>query len=252
MRIRSQEEIYFVNLEMYLVLHLIESVEPKRARDEILSSLSEIFNDTERVFNYLFRKRRGDARWLGALVAAWVFLFLGMGLLILNQFAGMRIAAYFDEHPGLNFVYLGFSVALGLMIGFTAYSHAKRRYKEEFIPWKTALDGLRKAVAENKQSEGVSIVEKALQLIDQTSDWLPDLVKYKNGEAFTYGFFAWLIAAFITFPSQTLFLFDVIIGVIVWLYFRDKKRKKADQLIKKLKDWKAKLEESESDFLKSV
>lgn len=112
--IRSEEEIYYVNLEIYLVLYLIESVEPKRARDEILSSLSGIFNDMERVVNYLFRKRRGAARWLGALVAAWVLLFLGMGLLILNQFAGMRMAAYFDEHPGSNFVYLVFERLLDL------------------------------------------------------------------------------------------------------------------------------------------
>ena len=135
------------------MLHLTENFEPTKARDETFSSLLEIFNKIERMINYLMDKRRDDAGWLGVLAGVLVWFFGVVGLFVVNLFADMYATEYFIGHPGSGLVYLGFLLALSLPIGLITYFYAKKRYTEEYIPWKNTLDGLKKAVTENKAEE---------------------------------------------------------------------------------------------------
>jgi len=230
---------------------LTESPELTGARDEVFSSFFEIFNNIEILINYLMEKGRDEAGWLGALVGILVWFFGVIGLFIVNLFADTYATKYFIEHPGSNLVYLGFLLALSLPMGLTAYLYAKKRYTEEYIPWKNTLQGLRKAVTENKAGEA-SIIEKTLQLIDQTSSWLPSLMRYKSEEALTYGLVAFLLTALVSASSPIGMPIASLIGVIVWLYLRYEKRKETDQQIKELKAWRQKFEDGKGNFLRSV
>lgn len=230
---------------------MTESPELTGARDEVFSSFFEIFNNIEILINYLMEKGRDEAGWLGALVGILVWFFGVIGLFIVNLFADTYATKYFIEHPGSNLVYLGFLLALSLPMGLTAYLYAKKRYTEEYIPWKNTLQGLRKAVTENKAGEA-SIIEKTLQLIDQTSSWLPSLMRYKSEEALTYGLVAFLLTALVSANSPIGMPIASLIGVIVWLYLRYEKRKETDQQIKELKAWRQKFEDGKGNFLRSV
>ena len=230
---------------------MTESPELTGARDEVFSSFFEIFNNIEILINYLMEKGRDEAGWLGALVGILVWFFGVIGLFIVNLFADTYATKYFIEHPGSNLVYLGFLLALSLPMGLTAYLYAKKRYTEEYIPWKNTLQGLRKAVTENKAGEA-SIIEKTLQLIDQTSSWLPSLMRYKSEEALTYGLVAFLLTALVSASSPIGMPIASLIGVIVWLYLRYEKRKETDQQIKELKAWRQKFEDGKGNFLRSV
>lgn len=66
-----------------------------------------------------------------------------------------------------------------------------------YVPWKRALSELRKAMVEHELKDK-SIVETALQLMDQVSVWFSELVKYNGEGAFTRGLAAFLIAALIS------------------------------------------------------
>ena len=230
---------------------MTESPELTGARDEVFSSFFEIFNNIEILINYLMEKGRDEAGWLGALVGILVWFFGVIGLFIVNLFADTYATKYFIEHPGSNLVYLGFLLALSLPMGLAAYLYAKKRYTEEYIPWKNTLQGLRKAVTENKAGEA-SIIEKTLQLIDQTSSWLPSLMRYKSEEALTYGLVAFLLTALVSASSPIGMPIASLIGVIVWLYLRHEKRKETDQQIKELKAWRQKFEDGKGNFLRSV
>jgi len=230
---------------------LIDSPELTKTRDEIFSSLFEIFNNIERLINYLIEKRRDEAEWLGALVGILVWFFGVIGVVIVNLIADTYATKYFIDHPGSNLIYFGFLLALSLPLGLITYFHAKKRYTEEYIPWKNTLHGLKKAVTQ-KKAEETSIIEKTLQLIDQTSAWLPDLIRYKSEEALTYGLAAFLLTALVSANSPIGMPIASLIGVMVWLYFRYEKRKETDQQIKELKAWRQKFNEGKSNFLKSV
>jgi len=251
MRIKSEEAIYFLEEQIFSVLHLPESLEPVKARDEILSSLLDIFNKIERMINYLMDKRRDDAGWLGALAGISVWFFGVIGLFIVNLFADMYATKYFIKHPGSNLVYLGALLALSLPTGLITYFYAKKRYTEEYVSWKNTIHGLKKAVTENKAEEA-SVIEKTLQVMDQTSAWLPDLMRYKNEEALAYGFVAFLLTALVSANSPLGMPIASLVGVMVWLYFRYERRKETDQQIKELEAWRRRFEEGKGSFLKSV
>jgi hypothetical protein len=233
------------------VLHLAASPELTSARDEVFSSFLEIFNNIERLINYLMEKGRDEAGWLGILAGILVWFFGVIGLFVVNLFADTYATKYFIEHPGSSIFYLGFLLALSLPVGLITYSYAKKQYTEEYLPWKNTLQKLKKTVTENK-AEKASILEKTLQLIDQASVWLPNLMKYRSEEALTYGLVAFLLTALVSANSPIGMPIALLIGVMVWLYFRYEKRKETDQQIKELKAWRQKFEEGKGNFLKSV
>ena len=91
--------------------------------------------------------------------------------------------------------------------------------------------------------------------MDQMSDWVPKLLRYKSDEALGYGFAAFLVVAFISllFSASSVGLpISLLVGVLVWLYFRNEKRKEVKGQIQEFKAWKRKFEEGKSAFLETV
>jgi len=234
-----------------LVPHLGETPEPEKARDEVFSSLSEIFEYMERLVNYLIRKRRDEARWLGVLTAVLTWSFGVIGVVIVNFLVDNYATKYFIEHPGSNIFYFGLLLALSLPIGLIAYFYAKKHYVGKYMPWKKTLTGLKKSLAENKAKER-SVLDSTLQLMDRTSEWFSETIKYKREESLIYGIVAFLITAFISAYSPLGLPVALLIGVIVWLYFRYEKQKEIAQQIKTYKAWRKKFEEGKDSFLESI
>lgn len=234
-----------------MVLHLGEAPERVKARDEVFSSLFEIFNHMKRLVNYLIRKRRDEARWFGILTAILVWFFGVVGVIIVNLLADNYATKYFTEHPGSNLIYFAFLLALSLPIGLITYFYEKKRYIKEYIAWKNTLNELEKSVVENKVEER-SIIETTLQLLDETNTWFSEALKYKREEAFVYGLVAFLITAFVSANSPLGVPIALLVGVIVWLYFRYEKRKETDQQIETFKAWRKKFEEGKESFLKGI
>ncbi len=228
-----------------------ETRESGKARDEVFSSLSEIFGHTERLIEYLMGKRRDEARWLGVLAAILVLFSALMAVVAVNLLADMYVTKYFIENPNSNLIFFGSLLALSLLAGFTTHFHTRQRYTEEYVPWKNTLSALKKTVAESRAEE-TSIMETTLRLMDQTSTWLSDVMEYKREEALMYGFSAFLIVSLISSASPMGLPVASFTGVVVWLYFRYEKRKEATQQIQIFKSWKEKFEKGKDHFLKSV
>jgi hypothetical protein len=234
-----------------VVVFLKGNLEPTELHDEVLSSLSEIFDGMEKLVNYFIGYKRSSARWDGVLAGVLV-IFVGVyGIFVVNLLTNMSVTEYFIEHSGSNLVYLGSLAAAAFLIGLITSSTRKASLTRDYILWKNSLDGLKKAATQTN-TDGTNIIERTLQLMHQAAAWQPGLLKIKSDEASVYGITAFLLSAFLAASSPIGMPIALLIGVTVWLYFRTEKRKEAEQQIRKFEDWKQNLEEGEESFLKSV
>jgi hypothetical protein len=230
---------------------LESDLETDEARSEIFSWLAEVFEGLDRMASSFIAAKRNDARWTGILGGGLVLIFLGiLGLPLIDN----AYPEYLYENPSI-FLFLELLVAIiSLLIGFLTYIFARKRYTRKFVTWKEIIQQLRKTVMEHSE-KNVNAIEKTLQLMDQMSDWVPKLLNIKSDEAFAYGFGAFLLVAFFSLAFELMPLglfFALLIGTIVWVYFRYEKRKEAEQQIREFKSWKQKFEEGKASFLETV
>jgi hypothetical protein len=225
--------------------------ELEETKKEVFSSLLEIFEGLDRIANSLIAARRNEARWVGILAGGLVLIFAGQmgGLLIFNMYQ-----QFFTENPIAGVFLVVFGPLVSLFVGNFAYMYARKRYTKQFVSWKDTVQHFRRVVTERDEKD-VNVIEKTLQLMDQMSGWLPKLLNYKNDEAVAYGFGAFLLVAFVSLAFEVMplgLLFALLIGTIVWIYFRYEKRKEADQQIREFKNWKQKFEEGKASFLETM
>jgi hypothetical protein len=239
------------------VARLAENSVTEEARTEVLSSLSEVFDTMERIDDSLIAVRLGEARWTGVLAGGLVSILwavIGMSLIsVLFPVPGGP-----GTSPGVDqFFLLGTLIPfliLGPLAGFLTYLYTKKSYTKKFVLHKKNLQELGEVVRE-KRVKGTNISEKTLQLMDQMSDWIPKLLRYKNDEALGYGFAAFLIVAFISFlfsASSVGVPIAFLAGVLVWLHFRQEKRKEVEGQTREFRMWKQKFEKGKSAFLETV
>jgi hypothetical protein len=230
---------------------MVSSLETEEARNEIFSWLLEVFEGLDRMTNSFIAAKQDEARWIGVLAGGLVLIFSGiLGVPLIN----MAYHEYLGENPSISIFLMLLVAALSLFTGFLAYVYARKRYTRNFVSWKDIIQQLRKAVTEHSRKD-VNVIEKTLQLMDQMSGWLPKLLNYKNDEAVAYGFGAFLLVAFVSLAFEVMplgLLFALLIGTIVWIYFRYEKRKEADQQIREFKSWKQKFEEGKASFLETM
>jgi O-antigen/teichoic acid export membrane protein len=230
---------------------MASSLETEEARNEIFSWLLEVFEGLDRMTNSFIAAKQDEARWVGVLAGGLVLIFLGiLGVPLIN----IAYHEYLGENPSISLFLMLLVAALSFFTGFLTYVYARKRYTRNFVSWKDIIQQLRKAVTEHSRKD-VNVIEKTLQLMDQMSDWLPKLLNYKNDEAVAYGFGAFLLVAFISLAFELMplgLLFALLIGAIVWIYFRYEKRKEADQQIREFKSWKQKFEEGKASFLETM
>jgi MFS family permease len=230
---------------------MTSSLETEEARSEIFSSLLEVFEGLDRMANSFIAAKRDEARWVGVLTGGLMLIFLGIVgvpliLIVYHEYLG--------EYPNIGLFLVILVSALSFLIGFLVYVYVRKRYTQKFVSWRETIHGLKKTISEHREKD-VNVIEKTLQLMDQMSDWVPKLLTYKSDEAFAYGFGAFLLVAFVSFALALMplgFLFALLIGAIVWIYFRYEKRKEADQQIQEFKSWKQKFEEGKASFLETM
>jgi hypothetical protein len=255
--LRVRKAFIFQPKRIDWVPRLTENSDTKQARSEVLSALSEVFGIMGRMDDYLIAARLGEARWTGVFAGGLISVLwavIGMSLIsVLFPVPGGPGSA-----PGVDPVFLLGTLIpfliLGPLAGFLTYYYTKKSYTRKFVSHKTTLQKLGELIREQKIKDA-NVVEKTLQLMDQMSDWMPKLLRYKSDEALGYGFVAFLVVAFISLlfsASSTGLPISLLVGVLVWLYFRQEKRKEVEEQIQGFGTWKRKFEEGKSAFLETV
>jgi hypothetical protein len=237
---------------------LTESSEITEERNMILLYFSEIFRSMEHIDDSFIAIKRDGARYTGIVAGGLVVILWGMiGVpVIINHLFPIPVGSNVlpEEYWLFSRAAIISVPILSIIAGVVTYFYAKKSFIKPFLSHKTTLQELEKSINENKAKE-TNIIEKTLQLIDQMSGWAPKLVRYKSDEAQAYGFAAFLIVAFVSFLSGTWSVglpVSLLIGAIVWLYFRYEKRKETELQIQEFKAWKQKFEEEKNGFLETV
>jgi hypothetical protein len=96
--------------------------------------------------------------------------------------------------------------------------------------------------------EGEGITENALSLADKILTLLPGLVRRRNQDSILYGIVAFILAGIIGMNPAV----AILVGAIVWLYFRYETKKSYDQEIAKIEEQKKVLEQRKQDFLATL
>lgn len=217
---------------------------------DVSSLLLEVFDYAERLMAYLARKKEKAAFWLGVFSAAAV-LFIGVvGVVIVNVFADMYATRYFLEHPSFVGIYIAILLVLSVVAASIAFFRAKKRYMKEHASQMEVLGKLKKGISAGTFEENPA--ESALKLMDQISMWLLEAVRYKREEAAAYGLVAFTLTALIFSFSVSRLPFALLIGIIVWLYFRHEKQMEATRETQKFEYYRKKFEEEKRLFLKKL
>ena len=106
----------------------------------------------------------------------------------------------------------------------------------------------RPAGKESSATEGEGITENALFLADKILNLLPGLVRRRNQDSILYGIVAFILAGLIGRNAAI----AILVGAIVWVYFRYETRKSYDKEIAKIEEQKRVLEQRKQEFLETL
>lgn len=126
----------------------------------------------------------------------------------------------------------------------------RRRHESELKELSSLINEMKKRMAEAQQSPGSGrgFTEEALSLAEKIMTLLPELVRKRNQDSFLFG----IVAFIFTVTLSGNLAVGILVGVIVWLYFRYETRKTYDKEISKFEDQKRIFELRKSEFLESL
>ena len=224
--------------------------DPSR-RQEIQFSLRSIVESSDKWLGRL-RKREFRVRLASAfLITILVFAGVGVTSIIVLYFQG-QITAYL-HNTSQAYAFITASGLAGLVSGFATYFLLRRKHNSELKELSSLLFEMKNKIERDQRSEepsssGGAITEGALSLADKVFTLLPKLVRKRSQDSLLFGVVAFILAGLF---SSNLGV-AIIVGVIVWLYFRYETRKTYEGEISKLEEQKKIFEQRKKDFMESL
>lgn len=214
-----------------------------RRKEEIQSSLSSIVETSEKWLTRL-KKRETRVRLASAFLTTVLIVFvLGVSSLsyIIIRYGFDYLKAVFNNPnqagPFAISVFLS-----GIVGGVATYFILKGRHEEQ-------LKELSSLIAEMKKADSQGgITGVALSLADKILTLLPELVRKRNQDSLVFGLVAFVLT---TALSGNLGV-AILVGVIVWLFFRYEFRKTYEQEISKLEEQKKVFDQRKNDFMETL
>jgi uncharacterized membrane-anchored protein YhcB (DUF1043 family) len=231
---------------------LASSDDPARRLD-IQNSLNAIVQSSDEWLGRLkkreFRVRLASSlitTVLGAFIAgagALVFIFLRYGLQgLLTLF---KTPSRADPLAASLFL-------AALLVGVATYFLLKRRHDSQLKELSNLISQMKKTMNESEQktkgNESGGITQDALSLADKILTLLPDLVRKREQDSLLFGFVAFIIASTV---SGNLGI-GILVGVIVWIYFRYEFGKTYRQQISKFEEQKRVFDQKKKEFIETL
>jgi hypothetical protein len=225
-------------------------------RQEIQSSLKSIVETSE---GWLGRIRKREFRVrLAKSFLTFVLVFLVVAAIdlgsILSQYGPQYFATFIQDHPARIAAFALTALAGSLISGVLAYFLLRRNDEARLKELSSLVAQMKQKISEDQQEksstggQGEGITGSALFLADKILALLPGLVRRRNQDSLLFGFVAFILAEFI---GQNLAV-ALLIGVIVWIYFRYETRKSYDQEISRIEEQKRIFEQRKKDFIETL
>ena len=215
--------------------------DPSQKNQEIQVSLKSIVESSER---WLTRLRTREFRVrLASSFLTTILVFAAVGIAGLAYLFSQSNLDTIIQHPEQSYFLIGISGLAGLASGFARYFLLKRKHEAE-------LQELSSLITEMKKTDGggEGVTQNALALVDKILTILPAIVRKRHQDSLLFG----VVSIILTFFFTSNLAAGIIVGVIVWLYFRNEFRRTYEQEISKLEEQKRIFEQRKRDFIENL
>lgn len=210
--------------------------------EEIKSNLDSIVDIAEKWVVRL-RRRRKQVKLAGAILTM-LLVFVGVAGATFAYIVTQLTLSFFAQDPRLVLLLLAAVTGLSVGCGIGSYFFQSRkpdRSLDELADLVTQMKREQSNVGSQTVSPDVlSIAEKILNL-------LPEVVRKRNRDSFLFGLLAFVLTVI---PARL--PLAILIGVLVWLYFRYEMNKDYDNEIARFEEQKQLFERRKSEFMQTL
>jgi uncharacterized membrane-anchored protein YhcB (DUF1043 family) len=224
-------------------------------RQEIQSSLNSIVESSDKWLERL-RRREFRVRLAGSfLTGSLVLMAVGAAAILgfyLSQ--GEEIDDFFEQQSlAFEFSLLGAAAAAGLISGILTYFFLKRKHDNRLKDLSSLITEMKKKTNEQQQNnanvgEGEGITKEALSLAEKIVTLLPELVRKRKHDSLLFGAVAFIVTNIVI----SNLVVAIIVGVLVWLYFRHRTKKSYEHEMSKYEEQKRVFEQRKKDFIDTL
>jgi hypothetical protein len=209
----------------------------------IQESLNSIVDSSLKLLQRLKRRERRVR-----IASSFLTGSLGLGILaILASIVSQSTLYYlFSLHPAVGIALLGSSFFAMVASGIITYLLLKRRHEARFEELTSLMIEMKNAAQQTVTSHG--IIENAISLVDKITALLPQLVRKRQQDSFVFGIVAFVISEVVSNSLPV----AVLVGALVWLYFRYENSKTYEREISRLELQRRAFEERRNDLMETL
>jgi hypothetical protein len=154
----------------------------------------------------------------------------------------------FLQSPNLAFALVGASALAGLAAGTVTYLFLKRRHEARLRELSTLTREMRNEAQQANVASSHGVTDNALSLLDKIMMILPEIVRKRNQDSLLFGVVAFLVAAIVVHSLEI----SVVVGAMIWLYFRYETRKTYQREIRKLEEQGRVFEQRKKELVETL
>jgi hypothetical protein len=232
------------------------SAEDPKGRQELQSSVKSIVEIADRWLRQIRTRQKrvrlvssfltGILVFFGILIVAAATIFIGSGA-YLNQ---TTFATVFQQYQNEFFEFVGAAFLLAPISAIVTYVLLRRIHEIQLRELSSLTAQLKKIEVDHLQTTnggGQGFTENALSLADKILNLLPGIVRKRNQDSLLYG-----VAAFVLSLVSGNLGAAILVGVIVWVYFRYETRKTYEREVSKFEEQKRAFEQRKKDFMDTL
>jgi hypothetical protein len=235
--------------------------EDLRRQQEIQSSLKSIVETSDKWLRR-FKRRQLQIRLISSFLAAILIFFgilaLGAATIVITnpvlQQNPNLFGAFFQQHPELFYPFIGAAFLLAPVVFLLTYFLLRWNQLGKLKELSALIKQMKKRIAEEEQSKGKpgggeGVFDDALSMTDKIVALLPVVAPRKrNLDSILFGVLAFIFASIIGQNGAV----GILVGIIVWLYFRYETSKIYEREITKFEQQRKVYEQRKNDFLETL
>jgi hypothetical protein len=208
---------------------------------QIRSNLDSIVDIAEKWLRRL-RMRRNEVKLATAFLTTLLVLF-GFAAFTFGYILTQYSISFFSLHPNIILTLLALIAVASILSGVVSYFAFGRKQDAKLDDLANAINEIKKR---NSETQGAMSTD-VLSLAEKIMTLLPELVRKRNQDSFLFGIVAFVLTVIPAKPPLAL-----LIGVLVWLFFRHEMNKDYEKEVAKFEEQKKIFEQRKQEFLETL
>ncbi|MDA4112302.1 MAG: hypothetical protein OK439_07150 [Thaumarchaeota archaeon] len=208
---------------------------------QIQSNLDSIVDIAEKWLRRL-RGRRKQVKLATAFLTT-LLVFFGFAAFTFGYILTQYSFSFFSLHPSIILTLLALIGIASILSGVVSYFGLGRKQDARLDELAGAINEIKKRNSENHGAMTADVLSFAEKIITL----LPELVRKRNQDSFLFGIVAFVLTVLPAKPPLAL-----LIGVLVWLFFRYEMNKDYEKEVAKFEEQRQIFERRKQEFLETL